>query len=264
MNISEIGNKVWLINDLILNIFFIQGTKSALLIDTGFGFGELKNTVSSLTSLPIIVVNTHGHIDHTSGNFQFNEAYIHDDDLSIAKETFTTKCRTDFVERYGAKAILPKNFSIDKWINTKFDDFIPLKNKTYFDLGDRIVDIIHTPGHTAGSICFLDNKTGFLISGDSVTEGNLLLNLDESLPLNIFLNSLNKLIAIEDKIKYILPYHSLKGKFLLEPSIIHEHREAIEKILSGNSKGIAKNSIVGNGLFLRYNNFTIAYKENFM
>ena len=49
----------------------IIGKKKALLIDTGYGYGDLKAVVESLTDLPVQVVNTHCHLDHAGGNYQF-------------------------------------------------------------------------------------------------------------------------------------------------------------------------------------------------
>ena len=49
----------------------------AMLVDTGFGIGDLKGLVESLTALPVFVVNTHNHGDHVQGNPQFGKVYIH-------------------------------------------------------------------------------------------------------------------------------------------------------------------------------------------
>ena len=58
-DVKQVTHKVWLINDNnIDNIYLIEGKEKALLIDTGCGVGDLKATISTLTSLPIIVVCT--------------------------------------------------------------------------------------------------------------------------------------------------------------------------------------------------------------
>ena len=51
--------------------YLIEGKTSAVLLDTGMGIGNLKRLISRLTSLPIIVVNSHTHMDHTGNNWQF-------------------------------------------------------------------------------------------------------------------------------------------------------------------------------------------------
>ena len=68
-------------------IYLVAGRERALLIDTGWGEGDLPAHVATRTDLPLTVVNTHGHPDHSSGNGQFDEVYIHTADLPLAVET---------------------------------------------------------------------------------------------------------------------------------------------------------------------------------
>jgi glyoxylase-like metal-dependent hydrolase (beta-lactamase superfamily II) len=58
----------------------------ALLIDSLIGAGNLRAFCRELTDLPITLVNTHGHVDHTGGNFDFDECYIHPNDISLMYE----------------------------------------------------------------------------------------------------------------------------------------------------------------------------------
>lgn len=81
-NINEIKEGVYHISDLNgICCTLIVGKEKALLFDTGYGIGDLKQVVKSITELPIIVVNSHGHLDHMGGNYQFEETYIHEDDI---------------------------------------------------------------------------------------------------------------------------------------------------------------------------------------
>ena len=63
------------------------GTERALLLDTGFGFGDLKGAVRSITDLPLVIVCTHGHSDHTFGNGLFTEpVYLDERDMDLFDE----------------------------------------------------------------------------------------------------------------------------------------------------------------------------------
>ena len=63
--VTEVAEKVWLIDDhQAANIYLVEGSDSALIIDTGLGVADLVSTVKKLTGKPLIVVNTHGHPDH--------------------------------------------------------------------------------------------------------------------------------------------------------------------------------------------------------
>ena len=60
-------------------MYLIVGPEKAMLIDTGFGVGDLKGLVREITGdMPLIVVNTHAHFDHAYGNFQFDRVYCHE------------------------------------------------------------------------------------------------------------------------------------------------------------------------------------------
>ena len=52
------------------------GQDQAALIDTGMGIGSLLSIVRSITSLPLVVVNTHGHPDHAGGNVEFSHVFF--------------------------------------------------------------------------------------------------------------------------------------------------------------------------------------------
>ena len=61
-------------------MFLLIGTEKAMLIDCGMGIGDLRGAVEMLTDKPLIVVITHGHIDHTANARQFDEIWIHPKD----------------------------------------------------------------------------------------------------------------------------------------------------------------------------------------
>lgn len=70
------------------NVFceLLVGEEKAMLIDTGYGFGDLKGFVREITDKPLIIANTHGHVDHTSGNCQFEEqVYLSEADTGLCK-----------------------------------------------------------------------------------------------------------------------------------------------------------------------------------
>ena len=64
----------------------IVGSHHALLFDTGYGYGDLRSVVQTITELPLYVVNSHGHVDHACGNASFGGAYIHPLDMELCRE----------------------------------------------------------------------------------------------------------------------------------------------------------------------------------
>ena len=54
-------------------MYLIQGTRRAVLVDTGCGIGDLSALVTQMTRLPVTVILTHGHLDHALGARPFDE-----------------------------------------------------------------------------------------------------------------------------------------------------------------------------------------------
>src|SRR5215211_3161776 len=136
-------------------IYLLIGKTKALLIDTG-AVAEAKimplaQTVVSLlpnggSRLPLMVVHTHGHLDHRSGDDQFRalpDVEVVPTDLESVKN------------RLG----------IAHWPN----------GTGLVDLGDRGIDVIPTPGHYALHVAYYDRQSGLFFSGDFFLPGRLLI-----------------------------------------------------------------------------------------
>ena len=136
-------------------VYLLIGKAKALLIDTGAVADAkiipLAQTVISLlpndgSRLPLMVVHTHGHLDHRSGDDQFRalpDVEVVPTDLESVKS------------RLG----------IANWPN----------DIGQIDLGDRVIDVIPTPGHHASHVAYYDRQTGLLFSGDILLPGRLLI-----------------------------------------------------------------------------------------
>ena len=59
------------------NMYLLLGEEKALLIDTGWGAGNLRGLVEKLTDKPVEVILTHGHLDHSGGNGEWEKVMIH-------------------------------------------------------------------------------------------------------------------------------------------------------------------------------------------
>ena len=141
-------------------IYLLIGKTKALLIDTGAVADAktmpLAQTVISLLSnegsrLPLMVVHTHGHLDHRSGDDQFRAL----PDVEVVP--------TDLE---GVKSRL----GVADWPN----------GIGQIDLGDRVIDVIPTPGHYPSHVAFYDRQTGLFFSGDFLLPGRLLIEDTEA------------------------------------------------------------------------------------
>jgi len=259
--VSEVADKVWAIRDKTqVASYLILGKDKSLLIDTGWGIGNLKKLVESLTALPVKVVFTHGHPDHVSGAYQFTDLNIAPADISLLKAFFNKETRTQII-KYRFKDLTPPGFSEEQWINAEIGQVSPIKNGDIIDIGERKLKVIATPGHTPGSLCLLDEDERLLFSGDSVQSASapVLMHVDTALPLNTFLDSLKYLYSFNESFTKILPSH---GEIPLNPTVLDDLLNGVSEILDGKIKGTVEQTRFGEGLVCKFNTATIIYDEN--
>ena len=141
----------------------VTGPERAVLIDTGFGIGDLRALVETLTDKPYDVFNTHFHGDHTLGNVQFDRVFIHRYDLRPLADSMTPDGRMAFIPQeadyYQPSDIPPfRPYGI-----------VPVDAGFTFDLGGgETLELVHIPGHSAGCSGLLDRRRRILFSGDAV------------------------------------------------------------------------------------------------
>lgn len=147
-------------------IFLVNGPERSMLIDTGWGLGDLKGLAEQLSGgKPLLVVNTHNHMDHAYGNCQFDTVYCHEYCAPYLK--MQNEHMWDYVlDGHGS----------GKWVEFDEKDLIRFRpyriigcrNHHMFDLGDGYeIELIWLPGHAAGGAGFLDKKNRILFCGDA-------------------------------------------------------------------------------------------------
>jgi len=214
------------------SLYIVEGTNSALLIDAGTNIKDLDKVVASITNKPVKLVATHVHPDHTGASITyFDEIYIHPaDTVNVAS----------MMGNYQGK------------INY-------LKEGEVFDLGGRKIEVIHTPGHTPGSVTFLDYDAGYGFSGDSFGSGNLLV-FDKMSSFIATCEKMKKIMA-DNGIKVLYPGHFF-GANLETPKRVDDMLAVSKGVMDGTMKGEpATNSLVQNALIITGEGFRINYGE---
>jgi hydroxyacylglutathione hydrolase len=256
--IDKISEKVWRISDNdIDNIYLIEGRDSAMLIDNGVGAVNLRDFVKSITRLPVIVVNTHAHPDHTGSNHQFTHVRAHVDELEGIRFFGTKEMRANMAKTMSQGQTpppLPDSIVFHVVDSLHTPVLVPLKDGYVFDLGNRKVEVIHVPGHTKGSICLFDQQAKLLFTGDN---NNTLvwLHPQDALPLEIYLKSLQKIQKREKEFKMLYPGHGNP----IDPGFINEQINCVEQIISGRCTGKPYDSFVGKGLVCGYMRAQVVY-----
>lgn len=152
-------------NPLAENTYVLTNEKhDALIIDPGCYFTEEENTLRNFIEKnsikPIQLLNTHCHLDHVFGNYWVNknyglELFMHSGEQAVL----------DFAPAAGNMYGL--NFTN---YNSKLH-FINEGDKIF--LGDDVLEILLTPGHSPASICFYCKAQNFVIGGDVLFNENI-------------------------------------------------------------------------------------------
>lgn len=176
--IIQINENTWRIEDGFVRFFLLEGEEQAMLIDSGVNCPNALELVKSLTDKPVMLLNTHGDGDHTSGTAAFEEIHMHASDY--------------------------KNCNMaTKYPQTKL---IEIMDGQVIDLGNRKLKMIHIPGHTAGSLAILDCKNRALFAGDSVQMGHIFMFGPNREP-DKYEASLDKLIGLVNEYDVIYASH---------------------------------------------------------
>ncbi len=219
-----------------VNVYLIEGSAPTL-IDAGFhseeGLEVLRHALRKkglrISDISRVLL-THGHIDHVglAGRVQKAsgaEIFIHPSDREKCIwdiETYAEKKKAPFL-RFFEEGGLPEAVveTIAEEMDDRFKSYFPgdfevkeLREETPFVFDDFMLEVIPSPGHTRGSVCFLDRENGRIFSGDHLLEkitSNPVVELEGREngtgynSLSRYLESLTRMERLE--IETVLPGH---------------------------------------------------------
>jgi glyoxylase-like metal-dependent hydrolase (beta-lactamase superfamily II) len=139
-------------------LVYCEESRACAIIDPGAEPGKIFAAIADLQLKPALILNTHGHIDHIGANRDMKEKYavplyLHSSDVPMLKVTE----HVEFSLLLGARdSPSPDRLLVD-------GDEIAV--------GRESLRVIHTPGHTPGSVGFLGD--GALFSGDTLFCGGV-------------------------------------------------------------------------------------------
>ena len=193
------------------NIWHVRGRDRDLLIDTGFGVASLYEASKHLFDKPVSAVATHTHLDHVGSLHEFSDRIVHSGEaheLERPSENYSLY-REDHPDAYIG-SITRAGYVVDE----TFIDALPYADfnmRTFgrppapatrvveegdvIDLGDRVFEILHLPGHSPGSMGLWEAKTATLFSGDAIYDGPLLDDIPGS-DIPVYMNTMRRLIEL--------------------------------------------------------------------
>ena len=198
--IFKINDRTWRIEDGGVRFFLLAGTERALLVDSGMTVENVRALAGTLTDLPLLLLNTHADPDHIGGNGEFDSFLMHP---AEAGNYYKTRGREG--------------------------TFVPVWDGQVIDLGSRPLRIVHTPGHTPGSIAVLDERYRKIFTGDPIQDGRIYM-FGIQREMHAYRESLRRIWRLRDRYDEIWPSH---GTCPVTADLIPRLDEAAGEILSG-------------------------------
>lgn len=177
-------------------VTLVIGEDKALLFDTGYGIGNLKEEINTITNKPLIVINSHGHMDHSCGNYQFEKVYINKTDLPLCIKHNSKPWRIRNIESAKNLKVLPNDFNEDLYINQTEGNLDFININDIIDLGNLKIKVVDMRGHTKGSIGLLIEQWKTLLVSDA-TCPFVWLFLEESTSVSEYVKMLEKVLKYD-------------------------------------------------------------------
>lgn len=203
--------------------YLLNGKARSLLIDTGLGICNISEVIKKLTDKPVTAVAIHIHWDHIGGHKYYPDFYAHEIEIDWLNGGFPQPLEA-IKEYVTDRCDLPDGYDVNTY---EFFQGIPtrvLHGGECIDLGERSVEVLHTPGHAPGHMCFWEKEKGYLYTGDLVYKGTLTAWFPSTDP-QAYLQSLEKIAKLP--VKQVFPgHHSLH----IQPEIIIRMRDAFRQL----------------------------------
>lgn len=234
--------------------YLLIGKNKAIVIDTGTGIGNIKQVISELTSLPVSVVNTHGHWDHIGNNHQFERiaCYNNKDCINRLISGVDNAALQRSITGDSLWKPLPEGFDASSWKIPPVNPTSLLEDGDMINLGERTLEVIYTPGHSPGSVCLLDKKNRILFTGDTFFPGPLYAHPSD-VNVDDYMASIKKLKNRLDEYDYVCSGHNDPW---VKSEVIPRMAKAFQDIMAGKGeykedKGIRRYFFDGFDILIR-------------
>ena len=143
------------------NCYIISNPNSdCIIIDPGCNSDQIINYIESQQLNAYAILNTHGHFDHIGAVVDLKKYFnilfwIHVEEINLVKSA----------------NLYMKIFNGDSRIQVPKIDMFFNKEKSQLKFGRICLQVIETPGHTKGSVCFIIDN--YIFTGDTLFKGTV-------------------------------------------------------------------------------------------
>ncbi|MEW6456873.1 MAG: MBL fold metallo-hydrolase [Acidobacteriota bacterium] len=175
-------------------LVYHKDTRETIIVDPGAEPERISKIIKENRLIPTKIVNTHGHIDHIGGNRYLKEKFktsilIHYQDI----KTMNSAGNKSMALILGTKP------------SPEPDEYLSHDDRIY--INNNYLEVIHTPGHTPGSICLKSHL--FLLTGDTLFCGSVgRTDLPGGSWKELIKSIKEKILTLNDDLE-ILPGHGL-------------------------------------------------------
>jgi glyoxylase-like metal-dependent hydrolase (beta-lactamase superfamily II) len=236
------------------NRVYLIASEPVTLVDTGVAteraFEKLVENVSqhgySISDIARVIL-THKHIDHIGNAWRIQqesgaEILIHESEMGAVNEVdpggarFRKLTKKRLTEWGAPEEVIPgdKNSSGPRW-EIESATASPLVDGQRLEMGGSSMEVIHTPGHTKGSICLKLGRS--LFSGDHVLP-DISPNIGggdmrQRGMLKHFLNSLQRTVDLGSEIDQVFPGHGKPFDHLMQrcKELVEHHQERLQHVV---------------------------------
>ena len=191
---EDVGDRVTRIgephlSDLVsANLWWIRGERHDVVVDTGLGVARLRRHLPELFEHDPLAVVTHPHLDHVGGAHEFDRVAVHEAEAAAVAAPWpasldpaTELALLEIVVPPGTdlppsllRALPEPGYDAAAYAVRPARVTRALADGDVIDLGDRLLRVLHLPGHSPGSSALLDEDAGLLFTGDVAYDDELL------------------------------------------------------------------------------------------
>lgn len=208
---KQLAPDTWRINGTGCTAYLVCGEREGAMIDTGDSTEDIRAYAENLCGKSVrMVMNTHGHFDHTGGNGFFKVAFMGEKAAQIAKLP------------NGNQPI--EEYPLDYPIVTVNDGFT-------LDLGGREFEAFRMDGHSPDCIAWLDKRERILFTGDNMNMVPMKYKCVDPQPsMLLYMQSVAKLLTRREEYDWILVGH---GTELISADQVNHTMMAALRALDG-------------------------------